>query len=283
VSGGQRPGSEPPSRSAPTQGFVPVPDDPLPPPPSSPSPSPRLPLPRAGAGTPPSLEIREPDAVVSGQNLHKRYGSGPAAVHALNGVTLNLYPGSFTAIMGPSGSGKSTLMHLLAGLDTPSQGEVWIGPTRLGELSETDRTRLRRNRVGFVFQSFNLLPMLTVEQNVTLPQRIAGREIDRDWLEWLLQAVGMADRRRARPAELSGGEQQRISLARALLGRPAVLFADEPSGNLDSRGTEVILTMLRRAVQDLGQTIAIVTHDHQAAARADRIVFLEDGVIVRET
>ncbi len=231
---------------------------------------------------PPSLEIREPEAVVSGQNLHKRYGSGPAEVHALNGVTINLFPGTFTAIMGPSGSGKSTLMHLLAGLDTPTSGEVWIGPTRLGELGEADRTRLRRNRVGFVFQSFNLLPMLSAEQNITLPQRIAGREIDRAWLDWLLVAVGMQDRRRSRPAELSGGEQQRIALARALLGRPSVLFADEPTGNLDSRGTEVILTMLRRAVEDLGQTIVIVTHDHQAAARADRILFLADGRIVRE-
>ncbi len=232
---------------------------------------------------PPALEIVEPDAIIVGQDLHKQYGSGPAAVNALNGVSISLYPGTFTAIMGPSGSGKSTLMHLLAGLDTPTRGEVWIGPTRLGELGEADRTRLRRNRVGFVFQSFNLLPMLTAEQNITLPQRIAGREIDQAWLEWLLNAIGLQDRRAARPAELSGGEQQRVSLARALLGRPAVVFADEPTGNLDSANTEVILTMLRRAVEDLGQTIAIVTHDHQAAARADRIVFLEDGRIVRET
>jgi putative ABC transport system ATP-binding protein len=232
---------------------------------------------------PPALEIVEPDAIIVGQNLHKQYGSGPAAVNALNGVSISLYPRTFTAIMGPSGSGKSTLMHLLAGLDTPSRGEVWIGPTRLGELGEADRTRLRRNRVGFVFQSFNLLPMLSAEQNITLPQRIAGREIDRAWLDWLLNAIGLQARRRARPAELSGGEQQRVSLARALLGKPAVVFADEPTGNLDSANTEVILTMLRRAVDDLGQTIAIVTHDHQAAARADRIVFLEDGRIVRET
>jgi putative ABC transport system ATP-binding protein len=264
VSPGERPESPHPRPD-----FVAVPD--------TPGPSPR------DAPEPPSLEIREPDAVVAGQNLHKQYGSGPAAVNALRGVSLSLYPGTFTAIMGPSGSGKSTLMHLLAGLDTPTRGEVWIGPTRLGELGETDRTRLRRNRVGFVFQSFNLLPMLTAEQNVTLPQRIAGREIDHAWLDWLFVAIGMQERRRARPAELSGGEQQRISLARALLGKPAVLFADEPSGNLDSRGTEVILTMLRRAVTDLGQTIVIVTHDHQAAARADRIVFLEDGRIVRES
>ena len=231
----------------------------------------------------PALEIGAPESIIAGEDLHKRYGSGSGAVDALNGVTLSLFPGTFTAIMGPSGSGKSTLMHLLAGLDTPTRGEVRIGRTRLGDLGEADRTRLRRSRIGFVFQSFNLLPMLTVEQNITLPQRIAGREIDDVWLQWLLSAIGLDDRRRARPAELSGGEQQRVSLARALLGRPTVVFADEPTGNLDSRATEVILTMLRRAVSDLGQTIVIVTHDAQAAAHADRIVFLEDGRIVRET
>jgi putative ABC transport system ATP-binding protein len=240
-------------------------------------------LPDPEEDDPPALEIREPAAIIAGQNLYKEYGSGPAAVKALNGVSINLYPGSFTAIMGPSGSGKSTLMHLLAGLDTPTRGEVWIGPTRLGDLGEADRTRLRRNRVGFVFQSFNLLPMLTAEQNMTLPQRIAGHAVDEAWLEWLLVAIGLQDRRKARPAELSGGEQQRVSLARALLGKPTVVFADEPTGNLDSRASDVILTMLRRAVEDLGQTIVIVTHDPQAAARADRMVFLEDGRIVRET
>jgi putative ABC transport system ATP-binding protein len=234
------------------------------------------------APEPPALEIREPDAIVAGQNLHKQYGSGLAAVNALNGVSINLYPNSFTAIMGPSGSGKSTLMHLLAGLDTPTRGEVWIGPTRLAELGDADLTRLRRSRVGFVFQSFNLLPMLTAEQNVTLPQRIAGREVDGAWLDWLFGAVGLQDRRGARPAELSGGEQQRVAFARALMGKPAVVFADEPTGNLDSRATDVVLTMLRRAVTDLGQTIVVVTHDAQAAARADRVVFLEDGQVVRE-
>jgi putative ABC transport system ATP-binding protein len=242
-------------------------------------PTPGTPAPPA----PPALDIREPVAIVAGEDLHRHYGQGPAAVHALNGVSLAIGPASFTAIMGPSGSGKSTLMHLLAGLDTPSSGEVWIGPTRLGELSEGDRTRLRRNRIGFVFQTFNLLGMLTAEQNITLPLRIAGRPVDRDWLDWLLIATGIADKRRARPAELSGGEQQRVALARALIGKPAIVFADEPTGNLDSVNTETILTMLRRAVSDLGQTIVIVTHDPQAAARADRIVFLEDGRIVRET
>ena len=221
--------------------------------------------------------------VVIGEGLTKRYGDGVAAVDALRGVSVSFDSGTLTAIMGPSGSGKSTLMHLLAGLDTPSSGEVWLGGTRLGELDEGGRTRLRRNRVGFVFQQFNLLPMLTVAENIMLPVRIAGREIHDEWLDWLLVAIGLEARREARPAELSGGEQQRVSLARALISRPAIVFADEPTGNLDSRGTEVILTMLRRAVDDLGQTIAIITHDPLAAARADRILYLQDGLIVQET
>ena len=218
-----------------------------------------------------------------GRELHKRYGDGAAAVDALRGVTVELHPGSFTAIMGPSGSGKSTLMHLLAGLDKPTAGEVWLGPTSLSKLNDDDLTRLRRSRVGFVFQTFNLLPMLTVEENVTLPLRIAGRPVEREWLDRLLIAIGLADRRRHRPAELSGGEQQRVALARALITRPTVLFADEPTGNLDSRGAEILLYMLRRAVEELGQTIVIVTHDPLAASRADRILFLSDGRIVRET
>ncbi len=222
------------------------------------------------------------EPIVLGRELSKRYGDGAAAVDALRGVTIGFEAGTFTAIMGPSGSGKSTLMHLLAGLDTPTSGEVWLGPTRLGDLGEGDRTRLRRSRVGFVFQAFNLMPMLNVEQNIGLPLRIAGHEVDPEWLEWLLVAIGLEDRRGHRPAELSGGEQQRVSLARALIGRPAIVFADEPTGRLDSRGTEVILTMLRRAVDDLGQTIAIITHDPVAAARADRVVFVQDGLIVRE-
>jgi len=221
--------------------------------------------------------------VVIGEGLTKRYGDGVAAVDALRGVSVSFDSGTLTAIMGPSGSGKSTLMHLLAGLDTPSSGEVWLGGTRLGDLDEGGRTRLRRNRVGFVFQQFNLLPMLSVAENIMLPVRIAGREIQPEWLDWLLVAIGLEARSDARPAELSGGEQQRVSLARALISRPAIVFADEPTGNLDSRGTEVILTMLRRAVDDLGQTIAIITHDPLAAARADRILFLQDGLIVSET
>jgi putative ABC transport system ATP-binding protein len=198
-------------------------------------------------------------------------------------VSVQLQRGSFTAIMGPSGSGKSTLMHLLAGLDRPSAGDVWLGPTKLTDLDDSHLTRLRRSRVGFVFQAFNLLPMLSAEENILLPLRIAGEEIDRPWLEWLLVAVGLQDRRRHRPPELSGGEQQRVALARALMPRPAIVFADEPTGNLDSQAGEIILTMLRRAVDDLGQTVAIVTHDPAAAAHADRILFLRDGRLVQET
>jgi putative ABC transport system ATP-binding protein len=174
-------------------------------------------------------------------------------------------------------------MHLLAGLDQPTEGEVWIGPTKLNELDDAELTRVRRMRVGFVFQSFNLLPMLSVEENILLPVRIAGQAIDRRWLERLLVAVALQDRRRHRPAELSGGEQQRAALARALMSRPQIVFADEPTGNLDSRASEIILHMLRRAVEDLGQTVAIVTHDPVAAARADRVLFLHDGRIVQES
>jgi putative ABC transport system ATP-binding protein len=221
--------------------------------------------------------------VVSGQNLAKRYGEGAAAVDALRGVTLALSPGTFTAIMGPSGSGKSTLMHLLAGLDRPTAGDVWLGRTRLNGLGDRELTRLRRTRVGFVFQTFNLLPVLSVEENIVLPVRISGEQLDRDWLERLLVACDLRDRRKHRPAELSGGEQQRVALARALITRPTIVFADEPTGNLDSASTEVLLYMFGRAVEDIGQTIALVTHDPLAASHADRIVFLGDGRIVRET
>jgi putative ABC transport system ATP-binding protein len=185
--------------------------------------------------------------------------------------------------MGPSGSGKSTLMHVLAGLDRPTSGEVWLGPTRLGDLDDGDLTRLRRTRVGFVFQTFNLLPMLTLDENIVLPLKIAGEEIDEDWLERLLVAVGLHERRAHRPAELSGGEQQRVALARALITRPAVVFADEPTGNLDSHSTEILLHMFRRAGEEISQTIVLVTHDPLAASYADRILFLSDGQIVHET
>jgi putative ABC transport system ATP-binding protein len=220
--------------------------------------------------------------VVAGRDLRKRFGEGPTAVDALRGVTIELAPMSFTAIMGPSGSGKSTLMHLLAGLDLPTAGEVWLGGTRLNDLDDGELTRLRRTRVGFVFQSFNLLPTLTVEENILLPQRIAGDEIDRPWLERLLVAVTLQDRRTHRPSELSGGEQQRVAIARALMTRPMVIFADEPTGNLDSQASENVLSLLRLAVDDLKQTIAIVTHDPVAASHADRIIFLADGRVVRE-
>jgi putative ABC transport system ATP-binding protein len=229
------------------------------------------------------VQAAQEGPVVRARDLTKRYGDGAAAVDALRGVTVELAPGTFTAIMGPSGSGKSTLMHLLAGLDRPTEGEVWLGPTRLAGLLDGDLTRLRRSRVGFVFQSFNLLPTLSVEENVVLPLRIAGQEIDREWLERLLVAVALDERRTHRPAELSGGEQQRAALARALMSRPSIVFADEPTGNLDSRATEIILVMLRRAVDELGQTLALVTHDPVAAARADRILYLQDGRIVRES
>jgi putative ABC transport system ATP-binding protein len=221
--------------------------------------------------------------VVVGEALEKRYGMGDVAVLALRGVSVKLQRGTFTAIMGPSGSGKSTLMHLLAGLDRPTAGDVWLGTTKLTTLGDADLTRLRRTRVGFVFQAFNLLPTLTAEENIVLPTRIAGQEIDRAWLDWLLVAVGLQERRKHRPSELSGGEQQRVALARALMSRPAVVFADEPTGNLDSHAGEIILTMLRRAVDDLGQTVAVVTHDPAGAAHADRILFLRDGRLVHES
>jgi putative ABC transport system ATP-binding protein len=198
-------------------------------------------------------------------------------------VSIEVAAGTFTAVMGPSGSGKSTLMHLLAGLDQPTSGEVWLGPTKLNELDDTELTRLRRTRVGFVFQTFNLLPVLTLEENLVLPLRIAGEHIDREWVEQLLVAVGLQDRRKHRPGELSGGEQQRVALARALVTRPAIVFADEPTGNLDSRAADVLLHIFRRAVESIGQTIVLVTHDPLAASRADRIVFLSDGRVVRET
>jgi putative ABC transport system ATP-binding protein len=221
--------------------------------------------------------------VVKGRDLEKRYGDGATAVHALRGVSIEVAAGTFTAVMGPSGSGKSTIMHLLAGLDQPTSGEVWLGPTKLNDLDDTELTRLRRTRVGFVFQTFNLLPVLTLEENVVLPLRIAGEQIDRDWVERLLSAVDLQDRRKHRPAELSGGEQQRVALARALVTRPAIVFADEPTGNLDSRSADVLLHIFRRALEDIGQTIVLVTHDPLAASRADRIVFLSDGRVVRET
>ncbi|PZF93394.1 ABC transporter [Micromonospora endophytica] len=214
--------------------------------------------------------------------MRKRYGTGPAAVVALDGVDVDFAAGRFTAIMGPSGSGKSTLMHCLAGLDRPSSGAVRVGDAELGGLDDRRLTLLRRDRIGFVFQKFNLLPALSAEENIVLPLAIAGRRPDPAWLRQVVAAVGLADRLRHRPAELSGGQQQRVAVARALITRPWVLFADEPTGNLDSRSGAEVLRLLREAVDVLGQTVVMVTHDPVAAAHADRVVFLADGRLVRE-
>jgi len=200
-------------------------------------------------------------------------------VEALRGVDVTFERGSFTAIMGPSGSGKSTLLHILAGLARPTEGWVEVDGTRLDELDDRRLTLLRRRAVGFVFQAYNLLPVLTAEENITLPLRIGHRRPDPEWLDRLIEAVGLTERRHHRPAELSGGQQQRVAVARALVTRPAVVFGDEPTGNLDSVSSREVLALLRRAVDDLGQTIVMVTHDPAAAARADRVVFLADGRI----
>ena len=225
---------------------------------------------------------RAPTAVVAGRDLTRRYGEGDTAVDALGGVTLEVAEGKMTAVMGPSGSGKSTLMHILAALDRPTSGTVWIAGTKLGELNDTEITKLRRQHIGFVFQFFNLLPMLTAEENIVLPLTIAGEKPEREWREQLLKTVGLDDRRSHRPAELSGGQQQRVAIARALISRPTVVFADEPTGNLDSKTGGEILELLRNSVESLGQTTVMVTHDPYAAAIADRILFLADGLIVRD-
>jgi putative ABC transport system ATP-binding protein len=219
------------------------------------------------------------EAVVRGHGIVKRFGAGASAVDALRRVDVALARGSFTAIMGPSGSGKSTLLHILAGLDRPTDGWVEIAGTRLDRLKDRELTLLRRRQVGFVFQSYNLLPVLSAEENITLPLRIGGTRVDRDWLDTLVDAVGLSDRRTHRPAEMSGGQQQRVAVARALITRPAVVFGDEPTGNLDSVSSREILELLRRAVDDLDQTIVMVTHDPGAATFADRVVFLADGRI----
>jgi putative ABC transport system ATP-binding protein len=219
--------------------------------------------------------------VVTGRGLKKRYGSGPAAVDALRGVDLDVAAGTFTAIMGPSGSGKSTLMHLLAGLDKPSEGTVTIDGVELKTLDDAGLTRLRRDKIGFVFQAFNLVPVLTAEENVALPLTLAGLEPG-DKVERVLDAVRLLDRRGHRPSELSGGQQQRVAIARAIVGGPAVVFADEPTGNLDSATSNEVLRLLREAVDAQGQAIVMVTHDPGAAAVADRVVFLADGLTVAD-
>lgn len=215
--------------------------------------------------------------------LRKTYGTGDTLVEALAGVDFEIRAGEFTAIMGPSGSGKSTLMHLMAGLDTPTRGQVFLGETDLAALSDTKLTKLRRERVGFIFQSFNLLPALTARENIVLPLRIAGKKVDRAWFDRIVGTLGLGDRLTHKPAELSGGQQQRVACARALMNRPELIFGDEPTGNLDSTSAAEILGFLRRSVDELQQTVVMVTHDANAASYADRAVFLSDGEIVEET
>jgi putative ABC transport system ATP-binding protein len=223
-----------------------------------------------------------PEAVVSARDLVRRYGDGDTAVHALRGVSLDIARGQLTAVMGPSGSGKSTLMHILAGLDQPTAGEVTIAGIDITNLDDTALTTLRRDHIGFIFQFFNLLPMLTAAENIALPLKLAGQRPDPQWLEELVATVGLSDRLTHRPSELSGGQQQRVAVARALASRPSVMFADAPTGNLDSTTSGEILTLMRQSVDQLGQTTVMVTHDAHAAAIADRVLFLADGDIVRD-
>jgi len=236
----------------------------------------------------PLLQAQGPPAAaqapvsVAARDLSRRYGSGDTAVHALRGVSVTVAEGELTAVMGPSGSGKSTLMHLLAGLDRPTTGEVWIDGSPIAMLGDTELTQLRRRHIGFVFQFFNLLPMLTAEENILLPLELAGRTPERAWVEALIAEVGLGDRRTHRPSELSGGQQQRVAIARALVSKPTVVFADEPTGNLDSTTSGEILELLRDSVSSYGQTTVMVTHDAHAAAIADRVLFLADGHIVED-
>jgi putative ABC transport system ATP-binding protein len=228
------------------------------------------------------VRVRTAHAVVAASGLSRQYGEGDATVHALRNVSIEIEEARLTAIMGPSGSGKSTLMHILAGLDRPSEGSVTIDGVEITGMNDKQLTRLRREHIGFVFQFFNLLPMLTAEENILLPLSIAGEKPEREWFEELLETVGINGRRKHRPSELSGGQQQRVSIARALISKPSVLFADEPTGNLDSNTSKDVLALLRHSVEELGQTTVMVTHDASAAALADRILFLADGKIVKE-
>jgi putative ABC transport system ATP-binding protein len=220
--------------------------------------------------------------IVQAREVSRRYGEGEVAVDALAGVSVSFPAGRFTAIMGPSGSGKSTLMHILAGLDRPTSGSVALDGVELTDLDDKRLTRLRRDRVGFIFQTFNLLPVLSAEENILLPLSIAGRKPDQEWLDRLIDTIGIRDRLHHRPAEMSGGQQQRVAVARALVSRPAVVFADEPTGNLDSKSSGDVLTLLRQAVDDFGQTVVMVTHDAHAASFADRLLVLADGRIVHD-
>ena len=215
-------------------------------------------------------------------NVSKSYGDGDAAVHALDDVSVSLAAGEFTAIMGPSGSGKSTLLHVLAGLDRPTSGEIYVGDTEITSLKDKALTLLRRDQIGFIFQSFNLLPTLTAAENIVLPIKIAGRKPDAFWVQSIVETVGLTERLSHRPSQLSGGQQQRVAAARALASRPQIVFADEPTGALDSRSGAELLGFLRTAVKELGQTVVMVTHDASAAAYADRVLFLADGKIVDE-
>jgi len=230
----------------------------------------------------PPVAVTATPLIVSAVDLCRTFGEGDAAVDALRGVTVDFPTGGFTAVMGPSGSGKSTLMHLLAGLDRPTSGTVAVDGIELSTLDDGALTRLRRDKLGFVFQGSNLVPVLNAAENILLPLTLAGREPDREWYEYLVTTVGITDRLTHRPSELSGGQQQRVALARALVHKPAVVFADEPTGNLDSRASAEVLALLRRAVDEFGQTVVMVTHDAHAASFADRLIVLADGRIVRD-
>jgi len=221
-------------------------------------------------------------AVVQAGEITRVYGEGDTAVHALNGCSVDVVSGELTAVMGPSGSGKSTMMHILAGLDRPPSGSVSIAGTDITKLGDNELTKLRRKHIGFIFQFFNLLPMLNAEENIRLPLELAGNKIDEAWVEEVIKRTGLDDRRTHRPSELSGGQQQRVAIARALVSKPTVMFADEPTGNLDSHTGEEILGLMRESVETYGQTTVMVTHDSRAAAMADRILFLADGRIVRD-
>ena len=226
--------------------------------------------------------MNENGTVVVARDVTRRYGEGETAVDALRGVSVEVPKGKLTAVMGPSGSGKSTLMHILAGLDKPTSGSVTVAGTEITTLKDSELTKLRREHIGFVFQFFNLLPMLTAEENIRLPLSIAGEKPDKAWFDQLIASVGLGDRLAHRPSELSGGQQQRVAIARALVSQPEVVFADEPTGNLDSKTGHEILELLRHSVEDMGQTIVMVTHEARAAAIADRVLYLADGYIVRE-
>jgi putative ABC transport system ATP-binding protein len=230
----------------------------------------------------PSIDPSPRRAAARAVGLTKTYGTGDATVTALDGVDVELYAGEFTAVMGPSGSGKSTLMHCCAALDSVTSGSVFVGDTELSRLGDKELTRLRRDEIGFVFQSFNLVPTLTAEENILLPLSIAGRKPDPAWYDVVIDTVGLRDRLTHRPNQLSGGQQQRVAVARALASRPSIVFADEPTGNLDSRSGAEVLTLLRRSVDEFGQTVVMVTHDPVAAAFTDRVLFLADGRVVDE-